>query len=312
MSCAVGVRPSSSPSRRSCADELLARREPARHQPGGALGRVPGAEVLDHRLRMHPRLRIGRELLHRRRAAEPLRRGPQLLEDLLVGVAAPDPGLELGERLRVDLGDRAIRLPRHTKNGRASWRKRKCELVGELRIGSDRPRLPFAPGAPSDPAVARVGRPPRGGRALAPRRPRRRDDPAREAALEARPGRDRPARRPAAAGLGRSSRRRTARRRRRRWWRRSCGRGSGSRTTARARTSSPASPPPSSHARGAELGLFEVDEAALPEVARRLRPRALLARQPLPRPARPLRRARARRRALARRRRVAARRASSS
>src|SRR5919199_3718068 len=29
------------------------------------------------------------------------------------------------------------------------------------------------------------------------------------------------------------------------------------------------------HAREAELGLFEVDEAALPEVARRLRPRAL-------------------------------------
>ena len=43
-------------------------------------------------------------------------------------------------------------------------------------------------------------------------------------------------------------------------------------------------------ARDAELGLFEVDEAALPEVARRLRPRALSARQPLPRPARPLRR----------------------
>ena len=38
--------------------------------------------------------------------------------------------------------------------------------------------------------------------------------------------------------------------------------------------------------RGAELGLFEVDEAALPEVARRVRPR-VLPRQPLPRPARP-------------------------
>ena len=55
-------------------------------------------------------------------------------------------------------------------------------------------------------------------------------------------------------------------------------------------------------ARGAELGLFEVDEAALPEVARRVRPKALLLGEPLPRPARPLRRARARRRALARRR----------
>ncbi len=53
------------------------------------------------------------------------------------------------------------------------------------------------------------------------------------------------------------------------------------------------------HAQGAELGLFEVDEAALPELALRLQPKALLLVQPLPRPARPLRRARARRRALA-------------
>ena len=51
---------------------------------------------------------------------------------------------------------------------------------------------------------------------------------------------------------------------------------------------------------------------ALPEVARRVRPQALAARQPLPRPARPLRRARARRRALARRGRGAARTRSSS
>ncbi len=40
---------------RSCVDELLARREPARHQPGGALGGVPRPEVLDHRLRVHRR-----------------------------------------------------------------------------------------------------------------------------------------------------------------------------------------------------------------------------------------------------------------
>ena len=52
---------------------------------------------------------------------------------------------------------------------------------------------------------------------------------------------------------------------------------------------------------GAELGLLEVDEFALPEVMRRTHPRVVLPRQPLPRPARPLRRARARRRALARR-----------
>ena len=52
---------------------------------------------------------------------------------------------------------------------------------------------------------------------------------------------------------------------------------------------------------GAELGLLEVDEFALPEVMRRTRPACRLPRQPLPRPARPLRRARAHRRALARR-----------
>ena len=47
-------------------------------------------------------------------------------------------------------------------------------------------------------------------------------------------------------------------------------------------------------AEDAELGLLEVDEGALPEVLRRVRPAGRLPRQPLPRPARPLRRARAR------------------
>ena len=40
-------------------------------QARGALRGVPGAEVLDHRLRMHRRLRIGRELPHRRRPPQP-------------------------------------------------------------------------------------------------------------------------------------------------------------------------------------------------------------------------------------------------
>ena len=52
-------------------------------------------------------------------------------------------------------------------------------------------------------------------------------------------------------------------------------------------------------AKGAELGLFEVDEAALPEIARRAQPEGRLPRKPVPRPARPLRRARAPRRAVA-------------
>ena len=106
---------------------------------------------------------------------------------------------------------------------------------------------------------------------------------------------------PAARRASRSSRRRTARRRRARWLARDPRRrATGSPGTAPARTSSRASPPRSLAARDAELGLFEVDEAALPEVMRRVAPARRLARQPLPRPARPLRRARAHRRALAR------------
>src|SRR4029453_4523910 len=71
-------------------------------------------------------------------------------------------------------------------------------------------------------------------------------------------------------------RRRTGRRRRPRWSPRSSA--ASSRITARARTCSPPSPPPPSpllSSPGAELGLFEVDEAALPEVARRVRPRVV-------------------------------------
>ena len=49
----------------------------------------------------------------------------------------------------------------------------------------------------------------------------------------------------------------------------------------------------------AELGLFEVDEAALTEVAELVRPRVLCLGEPLSRPARPLRRARADRGAMA-------------
>ena len=51
---------------------------------------------------------------------------------------------------------------------------------------------------------------------------------------------------------------------------------------------------------GAQLGLFEVDEFWLAEVAAALAPRAIVLGEPLPRPARPLRRARDDRRALGR------------
>jgi hypothetical protein len=79
--------------------------------------------VLDHRLRVHGGLRIRRELAHRRRLAEALGRTAQLAEDLLVGLALADPGLELREPRRVDLDQRLLRG--HGKNGRAGWRIRK-------------------------------------------------------------------------------------------------------------------------------------------------------------------------------------------
>ncbi len=55
--------------------------------------------MLDDRLRMHASLRVLRELAHRRRPPEALRRGPELGEDLLVRVApahACAKGRELG------------------------------------------------------------------------------------------------------------------------------------------------------------------------------------------------------------------------
>ena len=57
--------------------------------------------------------------------------------------------------------------------------------------------------------------------------------------------------------------------------RRSCGRAPARAQRAPARTSSPGVASTLLASRGAELGLFEVDEAALPEVARRVRPRAI-------------------------------------
>src|SRR5439155_4258446 len=83
--------------------QLLAGRKPTWDEPRLPLRGVPAAEVLDHRLRMDGRLRIGRELPHRRRAAEPLGALLQLGEDLLVGVALAQACLELGQSGRVDL-----------------------------------------------------------------------------------------------------------------------------------------------------------------------------------------------------------------
>ena len=75
------------------------------------LGGVPGAEVLDHRLRMHAGVLVGRELAHRRRAAEPLGARAKLLEDLLVGIAPSDACAKLCERCLVDPGKCGVATP---------------------------------------------------------------------------------------------------------------------------------------------------------------------------------------------------------
>ena len=97
-SCAVGVRPSSSPSSRSCCEQLLAADEAPRRKARGPLGGVPGAEVLDHRLRVHAA--SGSAANSRIVGERPSRsaRRAQLLEDLLVGVAPSEAGAKLCER----------------------------------------------------------------------------------------------------------------------------------------------------------------------------------------------------------------------
>ena len=104
---------------------------------------------------------------------------------------------------------------------------------------------------------------------------RRGHDGARQAALEARSRRGRPARRSGFRAGRRSSPRRTARRRPRRWRREILGPAyrlahnrSGANLVSGVASALLAAP-------DAQLGLFEVDEAALPEVARRLQPRAV-------------------------------------
>ena len=154
------------------------------------------------------------------------------------------------------------------------------------------PALMFRPLAPARP---------RGPRAQPPARPRRRDDAARPAAAARQPGRAGP------DGQGARRRRRgrlgdqrqdddlgdgrgdpRALRRAGRPQQRRLEHGLGRRDGAARRRAA---------ARG-QLGLFEVDEAWLPQVAGALHPEHLPAGEPLPRPARPLRRARDARRRL--------------
>ena len=119
-------------------------------------------------------------------------------------------------------------------------------------------------------ALARLGGPP-----FAPRRTRRRNDAAGQDPGHDRPGCGLHAGGTASARARRSSRRRTGRRRRPRSSRRS------SRPAIRLAHNSSGANLVSGvastllSARDAELGLFEVDEGAFPDVARRIRPRAV-------------------------------------
>ena len=82
-------------------EQLLARREPPREEPGRALGGVPGAEVLDHRLRVDARLRVGANsrIVGERPSRSAL---AELVEDLVVGVPPAKARSECGERRLVD------------------------------------------------------------------------------------------------------------------------------------------------------------------------------------------------------------------
>ena len=218
----------------------------------GSFRRVPRAEVLDDRLRVDARLRVARELAHRRRAPEALRGCSQLLEDVLVRVAPAQAGAKGGELRLVDAHLRALPGARasHACNKlRAFWQICKCS----------RARLPPPRSLPSPPmglrlglemlaarAVGAVSRAAgRGGGTTLPGKLLWKLDPGAVDALAAR-----------LPPASRSSRRRTARRRQRRWPRGSSAAITGSPGIVPARTSSRGSRRPSSWPSDAELGLL--------------------------------------------------------
>src|SRR5262249_40618871 len=108
--------------------------EPPRHEPGLSLRSVPAPEVLDHGLRVDGRERVGGELPHRRRPAEPARAGLELFENLSVAVALAQARLELGQDVRVDPArGRRSGFPGHGNKDRANWGDRKCARAGMAR-----------------------------------------------------------------------------------------------------------------------------------------------------------------------------------
>ena len=216
--------------------------------------------MLDHGLRMHLRLGIRRELLHRRRAALPVGVGAQLGEDLLVRVA-------LADRASGTTRARPGRSRRSPRSAAFSAMQQMVDHVAETasrrRVRAAVATLRRCCSSSRSPPRARSARSRASPAAAAARRSRasfsRRVDPgavdrlaaAARARLGARLGHerqdddDRDGRRdprPRQARL-QPLRREPALGRR-------------------------LHPPRS---RGAELGLFEVDEAALPEIARRVR-----------------------------------------
>ena len=210
--------------------------------------------------------------------------------------AARARGARCGPRDRAAGAERCVRLPLPALSPTAPRRS--------SRAPARRARTP-GPGADGRSTRAEARARTRRGRHLAP--PRRwRHERARQAAAAPGPRRDRRARRPPAAGK-----------------RAAVSATNGKTTTAAMAADDPrarrdrarAQPAPAPTWRAAwqprcwraargdggidgELGLFEVDEMWLARIAAELHPRAIAARQPVPRPARPLRRARDDRREL--------------
>ncbi len=106
---AVGVRPELFAEPAELLEELVAREEPPREEPGGTLRRVPRAEVLDDGLRMHAAPRDpARTRAWSGDLPSPLGGRAKLGEDLLVGVATAHARAKRGELCLVDAHGRTL------------------------------------------------------------------------------------------------------------------------------------------------------------------------------------------------------------
>src|SRR5262249_21012993 len=128
----AGDSPELLPQLAQAPEELLLRRETARNEPGGALGPVPGAEPLDHGLRMDGRQLVARKLAHRRRSPQALRAGAELVDDLLVRVALADASLKSCERLPVDPLNGSVRASTCHGNQNRAYSPRSNKILLSL------------------------------------------------------------------------------------------------------------------------------------------------------------------------------------